>query len=441
MARRRGVGGFNTASSLIQMYIQDQMARERATLENQLQGGRQREDDVRNFILQSAPRVASGELKPDALPPELVAQMKAYYDPAKLAPSIEQRVGGIVTPFLAKNAYTDIPDEQGIVEALRGAGVTDYEHPAVINALNAVKARKESLKPFIPATAVSQYDPITAASKTTYVPQNELGGMSVQTSPTPAQKGANTLTESLSGELSPQMTQAKIGATNAINRGTMGSEAAKAGALSNATAMGANADNVIGQRMKEFNQKEAVNQANALELKAAPSGATAQAKNQGGALTLEVMLQRVEDLNARIPDQNWAQRMKTGTESFLGINTDAADLDNAAESGGMLVAQALQPQGPYSDADAKAGSAFFPKSYQPKEYRDRVLSRLRDIVTLRPQLEQMFGPSMRVSDPNVRNVLRQMLDQRDAQRGLPPLPPDPNENATPAPPNVLIKEF
>lgn len=435
MASRRSAGGMNTGSQLVQMYIQDQMARQRTRQQYELQGRNQLEDDLRQFILNSAGKVSSGEYNPSAFGPEVQSRIGNYYNTSQLAPSLDKRVGGAIAPVLGKSKYEDIPDEQGIMQLLAQAGVGEgqYEDPIVTNALNAVKARKESLKPFIPATAVSQYDPTSGANRTKYVPQNELGGMNVQTGPTPTQSGQNKTAEALAGELSPAMTQGKITQTNAINAGTQASEARKAGAVSNAQAMGANANNVNDQKFDLFSREEAIRQQNALDLKAAPSGNTAN--DSIGPL---ITLQRVKELNARIPEQRFVGRMKTGVQSFLGLDTDAADMDAAAKSGGITIAKLLGNTGQISDADAAAGENFFPKSHQPLAIRNRRLMRLEQLITYAPLVNAQLGPNASLADKLA--FIKDLMEKDEASKGLPPIPDD-VAPATPTEPQVNIREF
>ena len=424
MASRRSAGGFNTGSQLVQMYIQDQLSRQRQRQASELQAANQREDDIRQFILNSAGKVSSGEYNPSSFGPEVSERMGSYYDPTKLAPGLDKRVGGAITPFLAKSKYEDIPDEQGLMQVLASAGVGEgeYEAPPVINALNAVKARKESLKPFIPSTAVSQYDPTSGAQRTQYVPQNELGGMDVQTTPTPQQAGQNDATKALAGELSPAVTQGKIAQTNALNAGTMKTEAQKAGAVSNAQAMGQNANNVNDQKFDLFQREEAIRAKNAVDLKKAPSGNATQ--DSIGPL---IMLERVKSLNDKIPDMNMPNRFLMAGKSFLGVETDASDMDAAAKSGGITIAKLLGNTGQISDADAAAGENFFPKSYQPKELRDRKIQRLEQLITYAPLVNGQLGVEAPVAAKL--DFIKRLMDEDDRRRGLPPVEDD---TATPA---------
>jgi len=365
------------------------------------------------------PLLLDNKLDPSAFSPEQSAAISGFYDPSKIIPPLERRVGNVATQFLGKSKFEEIPDEQGILQAFQAAGIgeQEMEHPAIVNALNAIKARQESLRGFIPATKVESYDPTTAASRAKFVPNNQLGGMSVQTGPTPQQAGQNQLTQALSGELSPEMTSAKAKQTNTLNQQTMGSEAAKAGAISGAQA---NAQLPAQKNLFQFSQD--MRQEDALELEGE------RQKNRMAVKLAELapnnnsaymLLERAKGLNAQLDDEGFMGRMATGIGSFLGTNTVARDLDDLADGAGILFAAALGNKGQVSEADKMAGKAYWPMSHQPKELRDRKLLRAEQLVTIGDRVQRELGP---MAPPALKaQRVKQLFQEMERAAGLPVL--------------------
>lgn len=372
-----------------------------------------------NFVQGLLPDIQSGKFNPAALAPSRRTALESYVDPTQLYPSVERRAGQVASEYLGKSKFEEIPDEQGILQAFQAAGIgeQEMEHPAIVNALNAIKARQESLRGFIPATKVESYDPTTAASRAKFVPNNQLGGMSVQTGPTPQQAGQNQLTQALSGELSPEMTSAKAEQTNTLNRQTMGSEAAKAGAISGAQA---NAQLPAQKNLFQFSQD--MRQEDALELEGE------RQKNRMAVKLAELapnnnsaymLLERAKGLNAQLDDEGFMGRMATGIGSFLGTNTVARDLDDLADGAGILFAAALGNKGQVSEADKMAGKAYWPMSHQPKELRDRKLLRAEQLVTIGDRVQRELGP---MAPPALKaQRVKQLFQEMERAAGLPVL--------------------
>lgn len=277
MARRRGL--FNTGSNLIQMYIQDQLLRGRQAEQEQAITARQQGMDRYNFAQTLLPKIADGTYPLEGLSPQTRGDIGQFYDPEKMAPSLNQRLAKILgQPKLPQ----DVPSNE-----LLGGLLGEQEGlPQDLTSL--VDAERNRVARFEPTTNVEYYtekgDKVSQHFPDSML--DELGAMKQER--TPQQEGQRTLGIAQSGELSPGMMIAKSQFENGMNQATMGSEAAKAGRVAGAESSaryGAEfAPNVVDSRVDQARRMaEATAQGTAAGNPASSSGVLSEGERKATA--------------------------------------------------------------------------------------------------------------------------------------------------------------
>jgi hypothetical protein len=136
------------------------------------------------------------------------------------------------------------------------------------------------------------------------------------------------------GSQDPAVTAAKIAATNATNMGTAGTDAAKAGMVSNATAMGANAPNVAGAEASKAagvaQAQAGVRAATEPALAAATATAT-NAANAGKPLTPEQINGQEQKLSQDFQGTEAYKNHYNAVEGYKNVLTAAQGTDKASD--------------------------------------------------------------------------------------------------------------
>lgn len=227
----------------------------------------QQEQDASQVAAQLIPKIASGEIDPAQLTPQMTSRLrdKLGIDPSKLSPSQSNRIDATLAGK-GEGGATDLSnvDTGGqFISKLRGAGVQaatpnleaainagpvmDLGHPMpadplLRNAYDVHQAIQDKL------TAQQHVDPVTSdnpdGSKTTEFKPPTLAGMSApgvgghQTGLSAEQAGVNKAAEFASGEGSPGYAQNKAASDNIVTNATAGPKASAAGKMSSAEAFG-----------------------------------------------------------------------------------------------------------------------------------------------------------------------------------------------------------
>lgn len=237
MARRRALGaGFGTASKMIQSFLNDSLERGRQSQLQQMITERQQGTDRINFAQNLLPKFLEGGLKPDALSPEMQQLTSQFYDPMKVAPSLQERLGKIATEATKGNTFGSIPSDPEVVAQLAAAGIPTEQNQlpdVVAQALGGARARTSQLEPLKDLSFVDQ----KGIRQSQQVPQSQAPAYgALPQERTPEQEGQRDLGTALSGKLSPAYGVAEARVKNTIEALTRPEQVKTAGAVAGAEA-------------------------------------------------------------------------------------------------------------------------------------------------------------------------------------------------------------
>lgn len=167
-----------------------------------------------------------------------------------------ERLAPLAKAIAGATSPEAVPTDADLSSQASGVGVGAPDISTLLAQAAAKRQQQQAAFEQSRVASMDQYNPATGAT------ERQIGSQTLQTSPTPTQKGLNTTTEALTGELSPTYARAKADSDAIVEDITRASKARTAAATTSASQHAMMAPDLVQARVDEaLAKKSAENRA------------------------------------------------------------------------------------------------------------------------------------------------------------------------------------